>query len=210
MNEPLTYIHRYEPGKGENKEITLLLLHGTGGDENALSGLGNMLIPGASQLSPRGNVLENGMARFFRRFAEGVLDVEDLQRRTGDLAEFIHQASVRYGFDEQRVIAVGFSNGANIASSLLLMHPPVLQAALLLHAMVPFIPNPLPDLRGKPVFLGAGRTDPLVLATETEQLADLFRRAGASVELFWHGGGHTVSLEETRAAKAWLDALPKP
>jgi predicted esterase len=209
MNEPLTYIHRYEPGQGENKDTTLLLLHGTGGDENALSGLGNMLLPGAAQLSPRGNVSENGMARFFRRFAEGVLDVEDLQRRTGDLAEFIHQASLRYGFDEQRVIAVGFSNGANIAGSLLFMRPPVLQAALLLHAMVPFVPDPLPDLRGKPIFLGAGRLDPLVSATETEQLTDLFRRSGANVELSWQNDGHTVTLEEAKAAKAWLEGLLK-
>ncbi|HEX7736120.1 MAG TPA: alpha/beta hydrolase, partial [Ktedonobacteraceae bacterium] len=130
MNEPFTYIHNYTPAKNEDEKRTLLLLHGTGGDEHALSGLGRMLIPGAGQLSPRGNVLENGMPRFFRRFAEGVLDVEDLKQRSGELAAFIHQASAVYGFDEQQVIAAGFSNGANIAASLLLLRPSVLRAAI--------------------------------------------------------------------------------
>ncbi len=205
MNENLAYIHLYEPAKDSTQNVTLLLLHGTGGDENALSGLGRMLLPGAGQLSPRGNVLENGMPRFFRRFAEGVLDVDDLRKRSGELAEFIHQASELYSFDEQQVIAAGFSNGANIAVSLLFLRPTILRAAILLHPMVPFVPDPLPDLRGKPIFIGAGRADPLIPSEQTEQLAEMFKQAGANVELFWQNGGHSVSLEEVKAAKEWLE-----
>lgn len=206
MNEQLAYIHIYTPAKDKNEQTTLLLLHGTGGDEHALSGLGRMLIPGAGQLSPRGNVLENGMPRFFRRFAEGVLDVDDLKQRSGELAEFIHQSSQRYGFDQRQVIAAGFSNGANIAAGLLFLRPSVLRAAILLHPMLPFVPDALPDLQNKPIFIGAGRTDPLVPHEQTEQLAELYRQAGASVELFWQNGGHSVSLEEVKAAREWLSA----
>src|SRR5579883_2892642 len=204
MSEDFKYFHKYEPGEGVNQRVTLLLLHGTGGTEDDLSGLGRMVLPGAAQLRPRGNVLENGMPRFFRRFAEGVLDVDDLKQRSGELADFIHQCSQRYGFDEQRVVAAGFSNGANIAAGLLFLRPSALRAAILLHPMVPFVPTALPDLQGKPVFIGAGRVDPLVPREQTEQLADLYRQAGASVELFWQNGGHSVSLEEVRAAREWL------
>jgi predicted esterase len=165
-----------------------------------------MLIPGAGQLSPRGNVLENGMPRFFRRFAEGVLDVDDLKKRSGELASFIHQSSQRYGFDEHQVVAAGFSNGANIAASLLFLYPSVLRAAILLHPMLPFEPAALPDLQEKPIFIGAGRADPLVPHDQTTQLAELYRQAGASVELFWQNGGHSVSLEEVKAAREWLNA----
>lgn len=206
MSEDFKYIHRYEPGEGEHRNTTLLLLHGTGADEEALSGLGRMVLPGAGQLRPRGNVLENGMARFFRRFAEGVLDVDDLKQRTADLADFIQQSARVYGFDAQQVIGAGFSNGANIAASMLFLRPEVLRAAILLHPMVPFVPETLPNLRDKPIFIGAGRADPLVSAEQTEQLAELLKRAGAAVELFWQNDGHTVSLEEVKAAKSWLEA----
>lgn len=207
MSEEFAYIHKYEPGEGVNQQITLLLLHGTGGTEDDLSGLGRMILPGAAQLRPRGNVLENGMSRFFRRFAEGMLDVDDLKRRTGDLINFIQQAHTVYGFEERQVIAAGFSNGANIAASTLLLYPGVLRAALLFHPMVPFVPKTQPDLRGKPIFIGAGRLDPLVPSEQTEQLADLFRRAGAEVTLFWQSGEHAISLEEVKAAKGWIEAV---
>ena len=207
MSEAFAYIHRYDPPQDPSQNVTLLLLHGTGGDEHALSGLGRMLLPGAGQLSPRGNVLEQGMPRFFRRFAEGVLDVEDLKRRADELAAFIHQASLHYGFNEQQVIAAGFSNGANIAAGLLLLQPAVLRAAILLHPMVPFEPSTLPDLPGKPIFIGAGRADPLVPSASTEQLAAIYRQAGASVQVFWQNGGHNVSLEEVKAAKEWLEKM---
>lgn len=208
MQHDLTYIHVYEPGTDVESDTTLLLLHGTGGDENALSDLGHMILPEAGQLRPRGNVQENGMARYFRRFAEGLLDVDDLKRRTGDLAKFVQQASALYHFNARHVVGAGFSNGANIEASLLLLHPQTLHAAILLHPMLPFLPEKLPDLTDKPVFIGAGRADPLVPAAQTEQLADLLARAGASLHLFWHNGGHTVSGEEVKAMKSWLQTLP--
>ena len=207
MGENLSYIHKYEPGKGDERNVTLFLLHGTGGDEDALSGLGRMLLPGANQLRPRGNVLEQGMARFFRRFAEGILDIDDLKQRTNELADFLQRASEVYGFDGRQVIVAGFSNGANIASSMLLLRPEVLRAAILLHPMFTFEPQPLPDLRAKPVFIGAGRFDPLVPTEQTEQVANLRERAGAPLELFWHNGGHEVSVEEVKAAKEWIGEL---
>ncbi len=206
LSEDFKYIHRYEPGEGEQRKTTLLLLHGTGADEETLSSLGRMILPGAGQLRPRGNVLENGMARFFRRFAEGVLDVDDLKQRTADLAEFIQQAARVYGFDARHVVGAGFSNGANIAASMLFLYPDVLRAAVLLHPMVPFVPETPPNLHDKPIFIGAGRADPLVPAEQTEQLAELLKRAGAAVELFWQDNGHTITLEEVKAAKSWLKA----
>lgn len=205
VQENLTYIHQYKAGTGAQGQTTLFLLHGTGGDEDSLRDLGRMILPNAGQLRPRGNVSENGMARFFRRFAEGMLDLDDLRARAGDLAQFLQQASTRYGFDAQQVIGAGFSNGANIASSLLLLHPHILQAAILLHPMFTFEPEQLPDLRGKPVFIGAGRADPLVPAVQTEQLTDLLQRCGADVTVFWHQGGHTVSAEEVKAIVQWLE-----
>jgi predicted esterase len=201
------YIHRYDAPTDAQEERTLLLLHGTGGDENTLSNLGRMLLPGAARLSPRGNVSEQGMARFFRRFAEGVLDVDDLQRRTLDLVKFIQQASEVYGFDVGQVVAVGFSNGANIAASQLFLYPETLHGAILLHPMLPFEPDTLPDLQGKPIFIGAGREDPLVPVAQTMRLVELFAQAGANVDQCWQQGGHNVSVEEVKAARSWLADL---
>jgi predicted esterase len=200
----IAYIHRYDAPKDTQEKRTLLLLHGTGGDENALSNLGRMLLPGAGHLSPRGNVQENGMSRFFRRFAEGVLDIDDLKQRTLDLVTFIQQASEIYSFDVTQIIAVGFSNGANIAASQLLLYPETLRGAILLHPMLPFEPDTLPALQGKPIFIGAGREDPLVPVAQTTQLADLFTRAGAQVSQIWQHGGHSISVEEVKAARNWL------
>ncbi len=205
MREDLKYIHQYEPGSNGQQNVTLLLLHGTGGNEENLRGLGRMLMPGAGQLRPRGNVWENGLSRFFRRFDEGVLDVDDLKKRAGELTEFLHEASERYGFDERRVIAGGFSNGANMIAGLLLLRPDLFRSALLFHPMVPFVPESLPDLGGKPVFIGGGRADPLVSSEQTEQLAKLLTDAGAHVHLFWQNGGHTITSEEVKAAKSWLN-----
>ena len=207
MSAPeLGYEHRYLPARNGRAAPTLLLLHGTGGDENDLLELGGILMPGAALLSPRGTVLERGMPRFFRRLAEGVFDVEDLVRRTRELAEFIAAAGAKYRFDVDRVIAAGFSNGANIAASLLLLHPGVLRGALLFHPMVPLEPDPLPDLDGAPVFIGAGRLDTMVPREHTERLAMLLRAAGAEVTIFWHSGGHALTTDEVRAARSWLNA----
>ena len=198
----LDFAHVYEPparpGLG-----TLLLLHGTGGNERDLLPLGPMLAPGAGLLSPRGNVLEHGMPRFFRRLAEGVFDEDDLRRRAVELAAFVEAAARRYGFDTNQVTAVGYSNGANIASAVMLLRPHVLARAVLFRAMVPLVPSPLPTL-GARVLISNGRIDPIVSATETERLAALLRDAGASVDVTWQPTGHQLTQADIAAAHAWL------
>jgi phospholipase/carboxylesterase len=183
---------------------TLLLLHGTGGDENDLIPLARMIAPGASVLSVRGNVLEQGAPRFFRRLAEGVFDLDDLRRRTGELASFLRSAATSYGFDPNRLYAVGFSNGANIAASLLLSDPSVLAGGVLLRAMVPFEPAQLPDLEGKAVLLSQGRSDPIIPAANAERLAGLLEAGGAEVELAWQPGGHQLTNGDVTLAQRWL------
>ncbi len=200
----LDFVYQFVPAPHVAAAGTLLLLHGTGGDENDLLLLGRLLDPSANLLSPRGKVLENGMPRFFRRLAEGVLDVPDLVIQTQALAEFVAEASAAHGFDLSRVTAAGFSNGANIAGAMLLLHPGVLQAAVLLHPMVPLVPETLPSLTETPVFIGAGRQDPLVPVSETERLAALLRSAGAAVTTSWQPGGHTLTREEAASATNWL------
>ncbi len=199
----LGFIHHYIPPTVEGAP-TLLLLHGTGGDENDLLDLGRLLAPGAGLLSPRGKVLEHGMPRFFRRLAEGVFDLDDLRARTHELADFVAQAADAYGFDPARVVAVGFSNGANIAASLLLLRPETLAGGALLHAMVPLEPESPPNLTGKRIFLGAGRRDPLIAPHETERLARMLRDYGATVEENWQPGGHSLTRAEVVAARDWL------
>ena len=200
----LTFIHNYIPAPNGLSANTLLLLHGTGGDENDLLPLGRLLDPNANLLSPRGNVLENGMPRFFKRLSEGVFDVPDLIAQAQALEEFIGEAAKTYSFDPARVTAAGFSNGANIAAALLLLHPGVLRSAILLHPMVPLVPNTLPDLSQVGVFIGAGRQDLIASVAETERLAALLRRAGADVTVSWQPGGHALTREEAGAAAEWL------
>ncbi len=204
----LGFVHVFEPAAGPAP--TLLLLHGTGGDERDLLGLGRALDPKAARLSPRGNVREHGMPRFFRRLAEGVFDEEDLVRRAAELAGFVRGAARTYDLDPRRVVAAGFSNGANIAGALLLLHPGVLQAAALFAPMVPLVPATPPDLTGVPVFLSAGRADPIAPAAEAQRLSELLAEAGADVTLAWHGGGHTLGPDQVRQARDWLAALPAP
>jgi predicted esterase len=204
MEHPtLPFVHQFIPAQAAGAP-TLLLLHGTGGDEHDLIDLGRALYPQAALLSPRGQVLENGMPRFFRRLAEGVFDLDDLRLRTHDLADFVADASGIYHFDPRRVIAVGYSNGANIAASLLLLRPEVLAGAVLFHAMVPIVPEELPELRDVPVFIGAGQFDPLIAPPQTERLALLLQQAGAEVALHWQPGGHALNQAEVQAATAWL------
>jgi predicted esterase/catechol 2,3-dioxygenase-like lactoylglutathione lyase family enzyme len=208
--DALDFVHRYFPpaeAAGQTARTTLLLLHGTGGDENDLLPLGRLLLPGAGLLSPRGQVMENGMPRFFRRHAMGVLDQADLERRTAELADFIDQAANVYAFERGDVVAVGFSNGANLAASLLLRSGAALRAAVLLSPMLPFEPEALPDLAGLAVFLGAGRADPLVPAEQVERLAALLERAGAEVTVHWEAGGHAITRCEVDAARRWLADL---
>jgi predicted esterase len=203
----LGFAHVYTAAPPHSKPpATLLLLHGTGGDEHDMLPLGG-LMPGANFLSPRGQVLEQGMPRFFRRLAEGVFDVDDLRRRANDLARFVTAAADAYGFDASRVYAMGFSNGANIASAVALLHPGVLRGAVLFRAMVPLEPNPLPQLKNFRAMISNGKIDPIVSPDETERLAKLLQRAGAEVELHWQPAGHQLMPTDFNAARTWLDAV---
>ncbi len=203
----LGFIYRYVAGRNNDAGPTLLLLHGTGGDENSLVGLGELLAPGGALLSPRGKVLENGMPRFFRRISEGVFDVEDLRFRTQELAGFVREAVSAYGIDPSTLIAVGYSNGANIATSLLLLEPGLLSAAVLFRPMVPFEPDLPPDLSGTSVYLGSGRSDPLVPPDNAARLAEILRGTGADVEHRWMDSGHRLSPEDVSEAGAWLSRI---
>src|SRR5215471_13794881 len=178
MRTPPDFLHEFVPG---NSSRTLLLLHGTGGNERDLLPLGRELDPNASVLSPRGKIIENGMPRFFRRLAEGVFDVEDLKTRTNELADFVAASVRHYKLVADQIISVGYSNGANIAASMLLLRPEVTHASILLRAMVPLIPDKLPDLSSVRVWIGAGDQDPIVASSETKRLVELLRRAGAEV-----------------------------
>lgn len=201
-------IHRFEPGASSDSP-TLLLLHGTGGDENDLLGVGRSLAPEANLLSPRGPVLENGMPRFFRRFAQGVFDEQDIKLRAKQLANFIAQAAKEYGFDANRVIAFGYSNGANIAAAVLLLHPDALAAVALLRPMVPLIPQSLPDLHNKEILINSGRSDPMGSHEQIQKLIELFHKSGAA-RIERHdlpNVGHGLVQEDLEVAELWLKSL---
>jgi phospholipase/carboxylesterase len=192
--------------KGKNKGLpTLLLLHGTGGDERDLLPLAEMIAPEASVLSVKGNVDENGRARFFARLCEGVFDEEDLVYRTKELNEFIDESAVKYEFDRNNVVAVGYSNGANIAASLMYHEKHSLKGGILFHAMVPRREVTLPELSDSPVFIGAGKRDPLIPMQETQELIRNLIDAKAPVTEFWTEGGHELRREEVDTAKEWFD-----
>lgn len=188
---------------------TLLLLHGTGGTERDLIGLAKEIDDNANILSVRGNVLENGMPRFFRRVAEGVFDMEDLFFRTKELDDFVQQASVDYQFDRNQVIAIGYSNGANIAGSLLFHHENALRAAILHHPMVPNRDAKIPNLANVDVWIGAGTNDFMCPPQESEQLEQMLQAHGAKVETAWFNQGHQLTMPEVQAAKAWYTRIFK-
>jgi phospholipase/carboxylesterase len=215
----LGFIHRFIPSnkssstaqatsqgtKGEASYATLLLLHGTGGNEEDLIPLGQQIAPYAAILSVRGKVLENGMPRFFRRLAEGVFDIDDLKFRTYELADFVERASKVYGFDLTYIVAVGYSNGANIAASSLLLRPAIMSSAILFRPMVPLIPETFPDLSTKHVYISAGLHDPIVPSQETKNLFNLLKKAGVNdISMNWQNSGHELTLEEIRDARDWL------
>jgi predicted esterase len=199
----MDFTHVYQPRATPGEPI-LLLLHGTGGNEHDLVPLAKTLLPGAGILSPRGKVLERGMPRFFRRLAEGVFDIEDLKLRAAELADFVTAAAAQHEFSTRDVIAVGFSNGANIAGALLLLRPDVLGTAVLFRAMVPLVPDTLPDIPATPVLISNGKMDPLVSAEETERLAALLRSAGADVTVAWQNSGHELTDRDVITAREWL------
>jgi len=201
--DALAFEHRYQPG-APGSRVTLLLLHGTGGNESDLLPLGSAVAPQAALLSPRGNVLERGMPRFFRRLAEGVFDLDDLTQRTYELADFVDAAARTYGFDAAQVVGLGYSNGANIAASLLLLRPQVLAGAALLRPMLPLVPATPPDLRGKHVLIAAGQHDSLVPASSTRQLADLLQQSGTDVTMQWLSAGHGLTSADVATVIRWL------
>jgi phospholipase/carboxylesterase len=208
MSNELSFIHRFEPGN-RPEAPPLLLLHGTGGDENDLLPLGQAIAPGAALLSPRGKVLENGMPRFFRRLAEGVFDEDDLRRRANELADFVDEARKRY--DLAAPIALGYSNGANIAAAMLLLRPDTLAGAMLLRAMVPLREVPKSDLKadlaGKPVLIVSGQSDPIIPPSNSAQLAALLKNAGASVQQRTLPVGHQLTQTDVFVAHKWISDL---
>jgi phospholipase/carboxylesterase len=205
--QQLDFEHRFVAAEQDpdRKGLTLLLLHGTGGNEDDLLPLGRQLDSKAALLSPRGKVLERGVIpRFFRRLAEGVFDVEDLKFRTNEMADFVENASRVYGFDGRNVIAIGYSNGANIAASILLLRPKTLSGAILFRAMVPLVPDKMPNLSGKRIFMSSGLQDPIATKNEAENLSELLGQAGADVTLEWQNSGHELVEGDIIAARKRL------
>lgn len=198
------FTHVFQSGTEPATARTLLLLHGTGGGENDLRDLGRRVAPGANLLGVRGQVLERGRPRFFRRLAEGVFDEDDLRRRTADLADWLPLAARQHGFDPAKVVALGYSNGANIAGALLLLRPGALSGAILLRPMAPLVPDPLPDLAGVPVLILAGAHDPLLPPGETDRLAGLLRQSGAAVTVAVQPAGHHLVPGDVEAAREWV------
>jgi phospholipase/carboxylesterase len=201
-----SFAHRFVlPSPSDHSSITLLVLHGTGGNEEDLIPLGRELAPCSAILSPRGRVLENGMPRYFRRLSEGVFDQEDLRFRTDELANFVISASKEYKFSPESVVAVGYSNGANIAASMLLTHAKVLAGAILFRAMIPFVPNEVPlNLLGKSIFLSAGRYDQIGDSSKVLKLKEMLEKSGADVTLNWEDSDHSLTREEINKARMFL------
>ena len=204
MTDDLGFIHRFLPAEDSASGQTLLVLHGTGGDENDLIGIGQAIAPGAAILSPRGNVSENGAPRFFKRLAEGVFDPVEVRQRAEELARFIRGAISKYSLDAGRVYALGYSNGANIASTVMLIDPGLLQGGILFRPMLVFEPEQQKDLSGSSVFISAGRMDPIVPVTSVERLIELFEAAHAEVTIKWQLAGHNLAPSEVREAAEWL------
>ncbi|HST06623.1 MAG TPA: alpha/beta hydrolase [Gemmatimonadaceae bacterium] len=204
MTDDLGFIHRYLPADKPDSRDTLLLLHGTGGDENDLISIGQSIAPGAAILSPRGNVLENGAPRFFRRLAEGVFDPKEVRSRAEELARFIRAAAITYRLDPSRIFAFGYSNGANVASTVMLVEPGTIRAGVLLRPMLVYEPTEKGDLTGSAVLLSAGRMDPIVPAESVERLVELLESAKAEVTLKWQLAGHNLVPSEVREAADWL------
>lgn len=204
MTDNLGFVHRFLPSENAASRDTLVVLHGTGGDENDLVSLGQTVAPGAAILSPRGNVLENGAPRFFKRLAEGVFDPQEVRLRAEELGRFIQAATARYGLDPKRIFAFGYSNGANAASTVMFIEPSLIKGAILLRPMLVYEPEKSADLSGSSVFISAGRMDPIVPTQSVERLAELFQSARAKVTLKWQMVGHNLVPSEVSEAAAWL------
>lgn len=199
----LSFIHRFEAGDARRPPV--LLLHGTGGDESDLLAVGGMIAPGSALLSPRGKVLEGGHPRFFRRLREGVFDEDDVRKRADELADFVTEARKAYGLAPP--VAVGFSNGANIAAAVLMRRPQTFAGAVLFRAMVPLAEAAAAPLDGLPVLMLSGAMDPIVPADNAAQLAIILERAGASVEHRTLPAGHGLSQADVTIARDWFSKL---
>jgi phospholipase/carboxylesterase len=204
MEPDHSFVHRFKPGTQLGAR-PLLLLHGTGGNEDDLVPLAEMIAPGSPVLSPRGKVLENGKSRFFRRFAEGMFDEEDVRRRAHELAQFVEEAGKNYGITTP--LALGYSNGANIAAAVLLLRPNLLSGAMLLRAMVPFARSPEVKVAGTPVLILSGVRDPIIPAANASRLASMLKDAGAVVEHRTLPVGHELSHLDVKIARGWLESL---
>lgn len=201
------FIHKFIPSTNSDNDTTLVLLHGTGGNEEDLIPLGKFLAPEAALLGIRGKVTEGSAPRFFRRLAEGVFDEQDLIFRTHELAGFLEESVKEYSLNSKRLIAVGYSNGANIAASLLLLQPAILSAAVLFRAMVPLTPDSLPQLHGKQVLIHPGKHDPIIPPSNSEHLAKLLQEAGADVTVNWQNTGHGLINSDFELAASWIHKL---
>lgn len=197
------FVHKFIPATSDETR-TLLLLHGTGGDENDLIPLGQTLLRGAGILSVRGRVLEGGMPRFFRRFAEGLFDLDNLREEAAALNEFLPQAAAQYGFDPSKLVGIGFSNGANMAHSLMGLYPTSLAEAVLIRAMTTMPELEYSGLDGKRVFISSGKSDPILPVADAENLADQLRKGGADVTHLWLDAGHNLTRGELGEISAWL------
>ncbi len=205
----LGFIHLFQPAPHLTAEqtpaaaTTVVLLHGTGANEYDLLELGHTIAPDANILSPRGKVLEQGMPRYFRRFPNGVFDQEDLAFRARELADFLGRAAAHYRFDPKQVVALGFSNGANIAAAMFLLQPTAFAGGLLFSPANPLDNPPTVDLTSKQIFIGSGRADQICPPVQAEQLGAKLQTLGAEVSIFWHDSGHTIVPSELRAAQGW-------
>jgi predicted esterase len=204
MTQDLGFIHRFVPADSEPSGDTVVVLHGTGGDENDLIGIGQAIAPGAAILSPRGNVLENGAPRFFRRLAEGVFDPKEVRSRAEELARFVRAAAITYRLDASRIFAFGYSNGANAASTAMLVEPGIFRGAVLLRPMLVYEPTEKTDLSDSAVLISAGRMDPIVPTQSVERLAELLQTAHVEVTLKWQLAGHSLVPSDVREAADWF------
>lgn len=204
-SESLGFVHRFVPATDPSSRATLLLLHGTGGDENDLVSIGHAVAPGAALISPRGRTLENGAPRFFRRLSEGRFDPAEVRARALELGAFVRAAAAAYEVDPQYVFAVGYSNGANAASAVMFLEPRLLAGAILLRPMIVIEPEEAHDLTGRSVFIGSGRLDTIVPTDQPERLAEMFRSRGASVTVSWQVSGHDLAPGDIGAAARWFE-----
>lgn len=204
MLQTSTFVHRFVPGRAGGLPITLLVLHGTGGDETSMLPVAAEVAPGTALVSPQGKTVIDGMRRFFPTSEEGALDRDELEYRTAELADFVFGAAETYRFDLKRVVAMGYSNGAAMAASLLLHRPRLLAGAVIFRPVMPLLPRRLPDLGGRPVWIAGGRDDELAPPDDSARLADLFRASRADVTLRWEDAGHKLRPVEMAAAREWM------